>query len=111
MYKPLPPFLTVGRSHISGLGLLASRYIKKGVTLGISHLEVKHRNGFITIHRTPLGGFGNHSDSPNCDKVEDDLHGSRCWKIISNTYILEGAEVTWKYTFYSIDEDEKKIRD
>tara|TARA_R100000306_G_C4341773_1_gene125606 strand:- start:416 stop:736 length:321 start_codon:yes stop_codon:yes gene_type:complete len=64
MYQPLPKNLKLGKSDIHGYGLFADKGIKKGTTLGISH--VAHDlfdNGWI---RTPLGGFYNHSNTPNC---------------------------------------------
>ena len=63
MYKPLPDSLTIKTSGIEGLGLFAKKNIPKGTTLGISHMKM---NGMLI--RTPLGGFINHSDTPNCTK-------------------------------------------
>ena len=63
MYKPLPDFLTIKQSKIHGLGLFATKKIAKDTNMGITH--VKHydfENGYI---RTPLGGFFNHSETPN----------------------------------------------
>ena len=64
MYKPLPESLTIKQSGINGLGLFARESLKQGTNLGMSHVKF---NG--TILRTPLGGFINHSDTPNTEKA------------------------------------------
>ena len=64
MYRPLPPYLTIKPSSVEGLGLFAIEPIKISTILGISHVADRHfANGYI---RTPLGGFINHSTTPNC---------------------------------------------
>jgi len=65
MYKPLPKSLTIAPSNINGLGLIAVEDIPAQVELGISHVKSDvFEDGYI---RTPLGGFFNHSENPNCD--------------------------------------------
>jgi len=67
MYSPLPKELEIRKSSIHGHGLFAKVYIPKNIRLGISH--VYHNlfpDGWI---RTPLGGFYNHSETPNCKLV------------------------------------------
>ena len=64
-YKPLPDSLTIKSSHIEGLGIFATETIREGTDLGMTHLI--HNDD---IFRTPLGGFLNHSDEPNCARVE-----------------------------------------
>ena len=94
MYRPLHPYLTVKSSPVEGLGLFATNPIKKSTDLGISHVSDRwFDNGYI---RTPLGGFINHSDTPNCKTAKD----GRFLSIISITDIKEGDELTLKYTFY-----------
>jgi len=94
MYRPLPPYLTVKSSNVDGLGLFAIKSIKKSTNLGISHISDRFMdNGYI---RTPLGGFINHSNTPNCKTFED----GRFLYIITLTDIIEGEELTLKYTFY-----------
>ena len=39
-YNPLPIFCTIKPSFIHGLGLFATREIKKDTELGLSHIEV-----------------------------------------------------------------------
>ena len=94
MYRPLPPYLTVKSSNVDGLGLFAIEPIRKSTSLGISHVADRHfHNGYI---RTPLGGFINHSNTPNC---VTSLEG-RLIYIITITDIKKGQELTLKYTFY-----------
>ena len=66
MYRPLPSCLTIKESDTHGLGLFATKDIPAGVSLGMSHL--KHHAKWI---RTPLGGFYNHSEEPNCFKKRE----------------------------------------
>ena len=60
MYKPLPDSLEIRDSEIHGQGVFAKQDIIAGHNLGITHL------GLVGQYRTPLGGFLNHSDNPNC---------------------------------------------
>ena len=91
MYRPLPSFVTIGKSTIEGLGLIATDLIPAETAIGRIHFLC---NGEIC--RTPLGAFGNHSDTPNCEKVEDE----NGWFIYALQDIEEGKEITWKYTLY-----------
>jgi SET domain-containing protein len=97
MYKPLPDYITIKNSSISGQGLFATKKIEANTLIGITHHPRKEsENGYI---RTPLGGFGNHSDNPNCFKLlmEDDT-----WWIGAKIDIEPGEELTWQYTFYNV---------
>ena len=62
-YQALPKCLHVKDSSVAGQGLFATEDIADDVYLGISHVVVDS-----TIMRTPLGGFVNHSEEPNCTK-------------------------------------------
>ena len=64
-YNPLPFVCTVKPSFIHGLGLFATREIRKDTELGISHIEVDD-----TLYRTALGGFINHAEQSNCVRVK-----------------------------------------
>ena len=100
MYKPLPNSVTIKQSYISGLGLFAAQPIEKATNLGTSHLKIDD-----TLVRTPLGGFINHSDTPNCVKVELLLtEGSnrKKWNLMTIQDIKEGEELTLEYTFYKV---------
>ena len=99
MYKPLPDYVTIRSSSIEGLGLFATENIPLGTLIGRIHIaKEKEPNGYF---RTPLGGFGNHSDNPNCNKIllDEELDD---WWIAAAKDINEGEELTWRYTLYSI---------
>jgi hypothetical protein len=117
MYKPLPHGLFIQESGINGQGLYTNVKLAEGTNLGMSHVEL----GKMMI-RTPLGGFINHSDTPNCIKSSSLLtrqqwnhlgnlpdekynHDFKQWDLITIKNIEEGEELTLKYTFYKINED------
>jgi hypothetical protein len=95
MYKPLPDYVTINKSDIEGLGLFAKKDIEPNKRIGITHIkDYRFENGYS---RTPLGGFFNHSNEPNCKVVyEDDFIYLESLKEIK-----EGSELTAKYTFYN----------
>jgi hypothetical protein len=94
VYKPLDPRLTIAQSNIEGLGLFTIKDIPKDTCLGITHIKNnRFKNGYL---RTPLGGFYNHSESPNCRKIE--LHG--IYNLWTLKDIKTGEELTVDYTFY-----------
>ena len=101
MYKPLPESLTIKPSGIHDLGVFANQKIKQATNLGITHFKVGDK-----IFRTPLGGFINHSNTPNCEKIE--LHASgeepfkKKWNLITRQNIKKGEEITLRYTFYTV---------
>tara|TARA_Y100000296_G_scaffold41962_1_gene48366 strand:- start:6 stop:308 length:303 start_codon:yes stop_codon:yes gene_type:complete len=98
MYKPLPNGITIKKSPINGLGLFATEVISENTLLGIIHIPIRgEKNGYF---RTPLGGFGNHSDDPNCSKI---LMEDGSWWITASKDIGPGEELTWKYTLYEIE--------
>jgi len=105
-YRPLPEQLRLSISKIHDIGLFAKENIKQGHNFGISHLKLGSQ-----LIRTPLGGFLNHSDDPNCFKTklrytnEDDpdvKFGYTVWNLVAIKKIKEGEELTVKYTFYTI---------
>ncbi len=96
-YKPLPDCLTIGQSQIDGLGLIATKDIEAGKCLGRTHICVNIRRTQEWI-RTPLGGFINHSDTPNCMKF---LEGNKYY-IKTIKKIGWGNELFLKYTFYEV---------
>ena len=103
MYKPLPESVTIKQSGINGLGLFAEQQIMQGTNLGISHIKMDD-----TIIRTPLGGFINHSNTPNCAKVELRANGyqgetfKKKWNLVTLQDIKKGEELTLRYTFYHV---------
>ena len=105
MYKPLPDSLIIKTSRVDGLGVFAKEVIPQATNLGMSHLQFGE-----TLIRTPLGGFINHNDNPNCKKVklkftnsdkEYDYHFNK-WNLIALKDIKQGEELTLTYTFYKI---------
>ena len=106
MYKPLPASLTIKQSGINGLGLFARESLEQGTNLGMSHIKMADQ-----IIRTPLGGFINHSNTPNCVKVEllitneynpRQQYDYKKWNLITSQDIEEGEELTIRYTFYNV---------
>ena len=97
MYNPLPDYITIKESSINGLGLFATEDISANIVIGKIHVpSEKEENGYF---RTPLGGFGNHSDDPNCSKI---LMEDGSWWISANQDIMAGEEICWSYTLYKI---------
>ena len=116
MYKPLPNNLTIGDSSIHDFVIFAKEDIPEQTELGITHVELGK-----LILRTPLGGFINHSNTPNCIKKSflltrqqwnhlQDLPDEKYnldfkkWNLITIKNIKEGEELTLKYTFYKIND-------
>ena len=98
MYKPLPESLTIKQSGINGLGLFAQEGIAQGTNLGTTHIKIEDN-----IIRTPLGGFINHSNTPNVVKVElRDEKYTKKWSLVALRDLKKGEELTIRYTFYNI---------
>ena len=93
-FKPIPDYLTIKKSDIHGLGLFATEEIIEGVELGISHVkDDRFLHGYI---RTSLGGFFNHSTTPNCEAVyENDFIKIRTLSIVNF-----GDEITVDYALH-----------
>ena len=101
-YRPLPQEVSVRQSDIEGLGLFASKFIHKDKILGISHVwHPLFPNGWI---RTPLGGFYNHSENPNCKIVNAKIQDGTDVKILKTVRdIPVGEELTCYYTIWNIN--------
>jgi len=117
-YKPLPNFVTIKESPIEGLGLYAKEKIPQHSIIGITHVKNDlFENGYI---RTPIGGFYNHSETPNavsifCDDITDVVPGkivninnnnninvsSKYRYMVSLRNINVGEEITLKYNLYN----------
>jgi len=106
MYKPLPKALRLGFSDIHDIGVFAKEAIPQGTNFGMTHFQVGKN-----LIRTPLGGFLNHKDNPNCEKIklkfntEDDPdrpYNFNKWNLIAIKDIKKGEELTLHYTFYKI---------
>ena len=102
-YKPLPDGLIIKDSGIEGQGLFTTRELAVGCNLGISHYRIN--NEYI---RTPLGGFINHSDKPNCGRSQIRIRpGLDKWNIIVIENIPKGGELTLKYIMYDPEKPPK----
>ena len=101
-YKPLPESVTVKSSPIHGLGLFAIETIPKNIDLGMIHfvLENLYDNREREIIRTPVGGFVNHSENPNCERVEVKSYR---WNLKTIKEVKKDEELTLKYTMYKVD--------
>ena len=105
MYKPLPDSLTIKPSKVNGLGVFAKEVIPQATHLGMTHLQFGK-----TLIRTPLGGFINHSDNPNCEKAKlkfrnedkQPAYTFNKWNLITIKDITTDEEITLKYTFYKV---------
>ena len=92
-YRALPEGLFISESPIAGQGVFTKRPLNVGTNLGMSHLIVDE-----IIYRTPLGGFINHSDTPNCEKYfEDEKYYVRVIRPVNSM-----EELFLKYTFYEV---------
>ena len=97
-YKPLPECITIKKSPVHGLGLFATETIPEGTKLGLILIPDRMDDALdMEFIRTPLGGFGNHSDNPNCKKYYD-IGG---WHIQAIRDITPDEEITWTYTLYN----------
>ena len=96
-YRPLPTQVTIKESVIDGLGLYSTESLYPGQYLGITHVaNDRFENGYV---RTPLGGFINHSDTPNCE-VRTDVDSNLM--LFTLRQILPNEELTLKYNLYKV---------
>ena len=63
----------------------------------MSHMKF---NGALL--RTPLGGFINHSNTPNVVKVELKADQYKKWSLVTLRDIKKEEELTIRYTFYNV---------
>ena len=96
-YQALPKELHIKDSPIAGQGLFAKEDIDAMMYLGVSHVVVDEE-----IMRTPLGGFVNHSEEPNCVKWYEDQGWGRIYYMKTIKEIKKGEELFLKYTFYKV---------
>ena len=108
MYAPLPNNIKLLPSPIHGYGLFASCDINKGMLLGISHISNEHfPNGWI---RTPLGGFYNHSETPNCILHETTVNGMIVKILKTLTDVKINTELTCTYTIWEATPEMKQSK-
>ena len=95
-YNPLPSGLTIAESGIEGQGLFTNKRLVTGTELGVSHYRIDGK-----LIRTPLGGFINHSETPNCQRHQIRIKpGFDKWNMMVIEDIEEGDELTLKYKLY-----------
>ena len=101
MYKSLPDSVVIRESPIHGYGLFAKSPIKRGFHLGVSHI---YAPGFETSYiRTPVGGFINHSEEPNCHKLESPEESVITYfSLVTSRNIEKDEELTITYTLYNV---------
>jgi hypothetical protein len=103
-YRPLPVSLEIRKSEIDGLGLFATQDIPENTELGITHVkDSRFENGYI---RTPLGGFFNHSENPNCEAYPD----GDFIRLRSKTFIRKDEELLATYWLYDMKEINNESR-
>jgi SET domain-containing protein len=98
-YKPLPECVTIKDSGIHGLGLFATKEIQPGTRIGRTHMktedpEFEEDGGWI---RFPLGGFFNHSETPNCKVTHEGIY---IFLDVLDKVIQPGDEILVTYTLY-----------
>lgn len=96
-YQALPNGLHIKDSPIAGQGIFAREDIPADLELGVSHVVVDD-----DIMRTPIGGFVNHSDDPNCVKYSKKQDWGEIYYMKTIKPIKKGEELYLKYTFYSV---------
>tara|TARA_R110000824_G_scaffold380863_1_gene573397 strand:- start:61 stop:393 length:333 start_codon:yes stop_codon:yes gene_type:complete len=105
MYNPLPNSLTIKKSKIHGLGLFAEKDIPRETNLGLTHTQyTTFPQGWL---RTPLGGFYNHAEKPNCKLIT--IHKGKFWgswvkskELFTLKDIQKGDEITCFYSLWDI---------
>ena len=94
-YNPLPDDLSIRKSDIHGHGIFANKEIKKDQALGSTHIKVPMILGYI---RTPLGGFLNHSNKPNCVlEVTRDWYDYIIYNVFTTRLIKKNEELLLEY--------------
>lgn len=99
-YRPLPYYLKIKESDIEGHGLFTTVRLKSGKYIGTTHYNLQGPiwTGLI---RTPLGGFINHSENPNCI-LDKSQHW--CYELYVLKHIKSGEELTLKYELYEVSD-------
>ena len=95
MYKPLPEYLTIQPSKVEGLGLFTLKDLEPYESLGLTHAHWFGEDN--NLLRTPLGGFINHSETPNCK-----ITGKMTRYLFTEEFIPAKSELTVKYSMYSV---------
>ena len=115
-YRPLLNSLTIRTSEIDGLGLFATESIPKDTNLGIAHILIPHAEEVFpqSYCRTPLGGFYNHSTTPNCylkSRLIYFISSATHQRLVTSVLELytkdeieKETELTCRYILYKMDD-------
>lgn len=101
-YRPLPDYLTIGKSKIEGLGLFATKNLKANHINNVRPSHIVLKDGLVI--RQNGGGYINHSNTPNCELVlkkwtnKDTNIYSEFWYIKTIKEISEKEELTLDYS-------------
>lgn len=98
-YMPLPDCVTIKNSGVHGLGLFATKVIAPGTRIGMTHVKTDDPNfaedgGWI---RLPLGGFFNHSETPNCKVTHEGIY---IYLDVLDNELQPDDEILAKYSLY-----------
>ena len=94
-YNPLPDYLSIRKSDIHGHGIFATEALQKNKDLGSTHIKVPMILGFI---RTPLGGFLNHSNKPNCVlEITRDWDDYVIYNVFTTRLVKKNEELLLEY--------------
>ena len=94
-YDPLPSNVKIGESPIHGHGIFATEDIKSKTDLGATHIKYPMIVGYV---RTPMGGFINHSEKPNCHLIiSQDWDDFIIYNVVTHKKILKDEEILLDY--------------
>ena len=99
-YRPLDHRVTIQESKIDGLGLFAKEHLEPSDRLGTTHVEWEGK-----LIRTPMGGFINHSETPNAFILKH----VNFRELIIIRPIKPWHEITVYYTEYKVDNSEDSL--
>ena len=99
-YRPLDHRVTIKESSIHGLGLFSKEDLEPSDRLGRSHVEWEGH-----LIRTPMGGFINHSETPNAFILKN----VNFRELIVIRPVKSGEEITVFYTEYKVDNSEESL--
>lgn len=92
-FSPLPNTVFLARSRVHGWGIFSKYSMDENTHVGVSHIpDNRFENGHI---RTPVGGFINESEEPNCFLEWD--NNQKWWEIVTGEVIMPGDELFLKY--------------
>ena len=94
-YDPLPSSVKIKKSDIHGHGIFAKEDIKSKTDLGSTHIKYPMIVGYV---RTPMGGFINHSEKPNCHLIiSQDWDDFIIYNVVTHKKILKDEEILLDY--------------